>query len=330
MLALFFYTMPETTVPASESTAGAWKERLRALRNIPPLMGLMWESGHGVIIAGAVARIVAGVLPVATLFVPNLIIQDIVDLMSHKIRHLPPIFWWLVAIEFGLACMGAILSRVMDYTDTVLADRYTKYISVRVMEHASSLDLERYEDPDFYDKLERARVQATDRLATIRMMGQLLQQIITTATLIASILFYAPWLVLILVISVIPTFVGETHFAFLHYALNFKQTTSRRQMDYLRLVGASKESAKELKLFGLGNFLTNRFKKLSDEILDEDVSLAKRRFWATTLLSLFGTAGYYATYVIVIYRTVLGRYNIGQWYFITGAIAGASTNIQTV
>ncbi|MGH9400883.1 MAG: ABC transporter ATP-binding protein, partial [Terriglobia bacterium] len=88
--------------------------------------------------------------------------------------------------------------------------------------------------------------------------------------------------------------------------------------------------AKELKLFGLGAFLTGRFKKLSDEVLDEDIALATRRFWATAALSLLGTAGYYATYAIVIYRTVLGRYNIGNWYFLTGAIAGASTNIQTV
>ncbi|MGH9344174.1 MAG: ABC transporter ATP-binding protein, partial [Terriglobia bacterium] len=308
----------------------AWKERIRALKNIPPLLGMVWKAGPGVVLGSAGVRIAAGVIPVATLFVPNLIIQDISDLISHKRQYLPHDFWWLVVIEFGLACLGAIFSRVMDYTDTVLADRYTKYISVRVMEHASHLDLERYEDPDFYDKLERARVQATDRLATIRMMGQLLQQIVTTATLVGSILFYAPWLVAILIASVIPTFAGETHFAFLHYALNFKQTPARRQMDYLRVIGASKESAKELKLFGLGTFLTGRFKKLSDQILDEDVGLAKRRFWATTALSLLGTAGYYAAYAIVIYRTVIGRYNIGQWFFLTGAIAGASTNIQTV
>lgn len=306
----------------------AWKDRIRALKNVPPLLGMVWQAGPGVVLGSAAVRIAAGIIPVATLFVPNLIIQDIVDL-THK-KPLPSDFWWLVVIEFGLAALGAILSRVMDYTDTVLADRYTKYISVRVMEHASHLDLERYEDPDFYDKLERARVQATDRLATIRMMGQLLQQVVVTITMAGSIIFYAPWLLVILIVSVIPTFAGETHFAFLHYALNFKQTPARRQMDYLRVLGASKESAKELKLFGLGAFLTSRFKKLSNEILDEDIDLAKRRFWTTTALSILGTVGYYATYAIVIYRTVLGRYNIGTLYFLTGAIAGASSNIQTV
>lgn len=316
---------------ATEEAAGggaAWKDRIRALRNVPPLLGMVWSAGPGVVVGSAAVRIAAGVLPVATIFVPNLIIQDLVDL-THK-KPLPSNFWWLVVIEFALAAIGAVFSRVMDYTDTVLADRYTKYISVRVMEHASQLDLERYEDPDFYDKLERARVQATDRLATIRMMGQLLQQVVATVTLAGSILFYAPWLLAILVASVIPTFAGETHFAFQHYALNFKQTPARRQMDYLRLIGASKESAKELKLFGLGGFLTGRFKQLSNRILDEDLDLAKRRFWSTAALSLLGTLGYFATYAIVIYRTVLGRYNIGTLYFLTSAIAGASSNIQTV
>ncbi|MGH9438973.1 MAG: ATP-binding cassette domain-containing protein, partial [Terriglobia bacterium] len=318
-------------VHQKQTTQGwkAWADRLRALKNIPPLAGMLWRAGPGAVVQDASVRIFAGLLPVATLFVPNIIINDIVNLIAHKTR-LPSDFWWLVVLEFGLAGLGAILSRVIDYSDTVVADRYTKYISVRVMEHASRLDLENYEDPDFYDKLERARVQATDRLATIHMMGQLLQQVITTATLVGSILFYAPWLLVILLVSIIPVFAGETHFAFLHYALNFGQTRARRELDYLRVVGASKESAKELRLFGLSNFLTDRFKAISDNILDEDVGLARRKLWATSLLSFVSTIGYYFTYAMVIYRTVIGRYNVGQLYFLTGAISGASTNIQTV
>ncbi len=290
---------------------------------------MLWKAGPGAVLTDASVRIFAGLLPVATLFVPNIIINDIVNLIAHKTR-LPSNFWWLVVLEFGLASLGAILSRIIDYSDTVLADRYTKYISVRVMEHASRLDLERYEDPEFYDKLERARVQATDRLATIHMMGQLLQQVITTATLVGSILFYAPWLLVILVLSIVPIFAGETHFAFLHYALNFTQTRARRELDYLRVIGASKESAKELRLFGLSSFLTDRFKTISDKILDEDLALARSKLWVTSFLSFVSTVGYYSTYAMVIYRTVIGRYNVGQLYFLTGAIGGASTNIQTV
>src|SRR5205807_3275404 len=161
-----------------------------------------------------------------------------------------------------------------------------------------------YEDPVFYDKLERARVQATDRLYMIQAMGRLVQQVITTVTLSISIMLFSPWLLLILIVGVIPAFVGETHFAFLGYAKNFRQTPIRRQLDYLRVLGGSKEAAKELKLFGLRDFLVERFTKLSNQIYLENVALARRRLVAGAFLSLVGTAGYYSAYVYVIWRTV--------------------------
>jgi ATP-binding cassette, subfamily B, bacterial len=320
--------MQTTQETAAHQGWQAWSERLQALKNIPPLIGLMWKAGPGTVVLGTTARVIAGVVPIATLDVSRIIIKYLVAL-SHK-HPLPSDFWWLVVLEFICAAAGALFGRVIDYSDTVLADRYTLFISVRVMEHASHLDLVRYEDPDFYDKLERARVQATDRLATIRMMGQLLQQVVTTASYIVGIVFYAPWLLVILIISIVPAFAGESHFAFLNYALKFRQTPERRQLDYLRVIGASKDSAKELKLFGLGSFLSREYGRISDRLLEQDVALARRRGWVTSLLSIFTTAGYYSTYAIVIYRTIAGQYNISDLYFLIGAIGGASTNIQTI
>ena len=140
------------------------------------------------------------------------------------------------------------------------------------MQHAAQLDLIAYEDPVFYDRLERARVQATDRLGMIQSIGRLVQQVITTISLSVSIMLFSPWLLLLLIIGVVPAFLGESHFAFLGYAKNFRQTPIRRQLDYLRVLGGSKEAAKELKLFGLRQFLVDRFSRLSDQIYKEDVS----------------------------------------------------------
>src|SRR5215831_21321941 len=114
----------------------------------------------------------------------------------------------------------------------------------------------------------------------IQAIGRLIQQVITTITLSISIMVFSPWLLLLLVAGVIPAFIGETHFAFLGYAKNFKQTPIRRQLDYLRILGGSKEAAKELKLFGLQRFLTGRFKKLADQVYDEDIALARRKVMA--------------------------------------------------
>jgi len=162
----------------------------------------------------------------------------------------------------------------------------------------------------------------------IQAIGRVLQQIITSVTLAAGIFVYSPWLLLVLIAAVVPAFLGESHFAFLGYSLAFNQTPVRRQLDYLRVLGASKESAKELKLFGLGPFLTAQFKRLSEGIYHQNVGLAKRRLWGGSLLSLLSTAGYYGTYAWVIYQTVAGNLSVGVMTFLTGAIAGASTNIQ--
>ena len=250
----------------------------------------------------------------------------IIDAINGVVRQhqaVPSHLWWLVGIEFSLAILGGTVSRMIDYYDAVLADRYTRHVSIQTMEHASQLDLQTYEDPVYYDRLERARVQATDRLGMIQSIGRLFQQTLTTASLSIAILFYSPWLLLLLVGCLLPAFLGESHFAFLGYAKNFRQTPVRRQLDYLREVGGSKLAAKELKLFGLSRFFTDRFTALSNQILDENLSLSRRRLIAGAFLSLLSTAGYYGAYVWVIARTVTGRISLGNMTYLTSNIMNA-------
>jgi ATP-binding cassette subfamily B protein len=273
-------------------------------------------------------RLAAALVPLAMLTVSKKILDAV---QSHYSGHpLAPHFWWLVGAECALAALGAVLGRVIGYFDALLADRFTRHVSLMVMEHASRLDLASYEDPIFHDKLERARVQATDRIAMIQAIGSVAQQIVAAVSLSLGILWFSPWLLAVLVAAVVPAFLGESHFAFLGYAQNIRQTPTRRKLDYLRTVGASKESAKELRLFGLGGFLSAQYAQLSNEIYDENVRLARRRLWVGAALSLLSTAGYYAAFAYVIYRTVTGSLSWGSLQFLAGAIAGASTNIQSV
>jgi ATP-binding cassette, subfamily B, bacterial len=304
-----------------------WQERLSALRNVPAVLKFVWESGRTVVILGLLSRVVASLLPLALFWVSKLIIDAIYRILT---AHQPAgaRLWWLVAAEFGIAVSIGILGRVIDYLDALLAGKYMHHISVRVMEHAASLDLLAYEDPVFYDRLERARVQATDRLYMIQAIGRLIQQVITTITLSVSIMLFSPWLLLLLVVGVIPAFIGETHFAFLGYAKNFRQTPIRRQLDYLRILGGSKEAAKELKLFGLRDFLTGRFKGLSTQLYNEDIALARRKAGVGSLLSAIGTAGYYTAYIFAVWRTVTGVFSFGTLTFLANAIRDASSNLQ--
>lgn len=313
---------------SEEAHAPSLRERLRALQNVPPVLGMIWKAAPKAVFGGVLFRVLVAVVPAGVLLVTKYIIDALVRLRSGA--ALPHYFWWLVAAEFALACTAMILSRLADYCETITADLFTRHIGKRIMEHASKLDLTSFEDAAVYDKMDRARVQGTDRVAMIRAMGQLIQQVITTATLAVQVAFYAPWILAILFFAVLPAFVGETHFSFLGYSLNFRQTPARRVMDYLRIVGGSKESIKEVKLFGLGPFFVSRYTTITDELHKQTKELARRKLVAGTLLTMLGTLGYYGTYAYVIYETVLGLFSIGTLTLLTGAIAGASTNIQAV
>jgi ATP-binding cassette, subfamily B, bacterial len=318
-----------TRMPEHENFWSGWQERLSALRHVPPVLKIVWRSGPLVVTMGLVLRLFASLLPIALLWIAKLIIDSIV----HAVASHQPVgrgFWWLVAAEFGLAVLGSFLGRTIDYFDALLADKYTRHVSIEVMKHAAALDLATYEDPVFYDRLERARVQATDRLGMIQSIGRLVQQVITAVSLSVSIIVFSPWLLLLLILGVIPAFLGESHFAFLGYATNFRQTPIRRQLDYLRVLGGSREAAKELKLFGLKEFLIERFTRLSDQIYRENIGLARRRLIAGAFLSMIGTAGYYSAYVFIVWRTIHGVLTIGELTFLSGAIVQASGNIQQI
>ena len=312
-----------------ENFWGGWRERLAALRNVPPVLRIVWQSGPLVVSLGLFFRFISSLIPLAALWITKLIIDRIAHTLSSH-EPVPRLFWWLVAAEFAIAIFGSILGRTIDYLDALLADKYTRHISIRVMKHAAELDLTAYEDPVFYDRLERARVQATDRLGMIQSIGRLVQQVIIGASLSVSILLFSPWLWVVLILGILPAFLGESHFAFLGYARNFRQTPVRRELDYLRVLGGSREAAKELKLFGLKDFLVERFTRLSDQIYGENVGLARRRLIAGSFLSMIGTAGYYSAYVYVIWRTITGSLSMGTLIFLTGAIVQASGNIQQV
>jgi ATP-binding cassette subfamily B protein len=306
-----------------------WHDRFHSLKNVPPIFRMVWEAAPGVVGASLAIRLTAALLPVAMLMVTRRIIDAIYVVTSHQAK-LPGGFWGLVALEFGLACLVIILARLVDFCDTSLNERYTRHVNIRIMRHAATLDLCSYEDPQFYDRLERARVQGADRVGMIQESGVLVQQAISTISLAAGICVISPWILVALIICVVPQFLAETKFAFLGYSLSVQQTPARRELDYLRILGTSKESAKELKLFGLGQFFAGRYQSISDEVHRQNVELAGRKLILGSLLALLGTVGYYGTYAYGIYLTVIGTLTLGTLTFLAGAIAGASTNIQAV
>jgi ATP-binding cassette, subfamily B, bacterial len=314
-------------VPTSQKTV--WRDRLAALKNVPPVLRLVWKAAPKVVAAGLALRVVSALTPLAALAVSKWIIDLVVAAVKHP-GPLPQQIWFLLAAEFLIATLGNVLGRAIDYTDARLADEFTREVSLRVMEHAGRLDLETFEDPLFQDKLERARLQATDRIGMLNSMGRLLLQSITLVSLSIGVIVYSPWLFLVLVICVAPAFAGESHFAFLGYTLAHSLTPIRRELDYLRIVGSGKESAKEVKMFGLGGFLQDRYGLLTDGIIRKNRELTRKRLWWGSALAIIGSVGYYACFAYLVWRTLLGELSVGTLTFLAGAIAGSSTQLQGV
>ena len=300
------------------------------MRNIPPVMRMVWECGPKTVVWSMALRVALALTPAAILKVSNWLIDHVVHKLQNHVA-LPPYFWWVVVLEFGLASVAAILSRAVGFCDSLLGDLYMQHISIRVIEHASQLDITAFENPDYYDRLERAKAQATDRIAMIQMIGTLTQQVLTTIVLATYIALYSPLLLLLLIAGTIPALLGESHFAFLGYAKNFMQTPLRRKMDYLRDVGGSKEAAKELKLFGLRNFLVSSFRGMADTIFEQNVGLSKRRLIVGVLLSILAAAGYYGAYGLALRDTIEGKFTIaGLTAVLIPAILQVSANLQQI
>jgi ATP-binding cassette subfamily B protein len=310
-----------------------WSQRLEALKHVPPLVRLVFRTHRGYTVAILALRAIRSFVPLAVLWVGKLIIDGVVAGMQSHAAGAPVHLMrlgGLVAIEFTIAVGGEGLARLSALLESLLGDLFANRISVRLMEHAATLDLAQFEDAETYDHLERARRQSVGRIGLFALLLSTAQDLVTLISLAGVLLLQLPWLLVLLAVAVVPSFLGEAHYASLGYSLLFQWTPERRLLDYLRYMGASDESAKEVKLFGLSDFLIGRYAKLSDEFYEENKRLAVRRNIVSTLLVSVGTIGYYSAYAVIIYLTVLGRYSIGALTFLAGSFRQSRDLIQRV
>ena len=301
-----------------------FKERLGALRNLPEFFSLIWSCNNWLVALNILLRVIRASLPLAMLYVGKLIIDEIVRIsviasgpaVENPDMSIVTIY---VLIELGLAVFSDLLGRGIALLDSLLGDLVSHEISLRLMHQSARLDLECFEDSDFYDKLERARRQASSRILLMSQVLAQLQDSITVFFLAAALITFNAWLLLLLAITLIPAFLGETHFNSQSYSLMYGWTQERRELDYLRFAGASDETAKEVKIFGLSDFFGSRYKKLAGEYYRANRDLSARRAAWGGLLSMVGSLGYYTAYAVIIYRTVYGELSLGDLTFLSGS-----------
>ena len=315
--------------PRSIPNPRTFKERFGALRTLRPFIAMVWRTSPNLTIGLLLLRLVRALVPIVSLYIAKLIIDDVVKLVQMPDRPATLQDWLqsgllsylglLLAVEFALAVLSDLLARLGTLADSLLSERVTNASSVSLMEHAATLDLEDFEDAEFQDQLERARRQTSGRLTLLTQLFGQAQQIVTVASFVGGLLIYAPWLVVMLAVALLPMFWGEAHFNARTYTLDFGRTPERRELDYVRQTAASVETAKEVKVFGLNRFLIDRYRTLADEFYTANRRLAIQRASWGGALSTIGTIGYYVAYAYIVWRTLTGEFSIGDLTFLSGS-----------
>src|SRR5919199_183529 len=303
------------------------RERVAALRHVPAFLRLVWQTHPGYAATMVTLRVGRAGVPIATLWVAKLIVDEVIAAAARGGADLGRL-WTLVAVEFAIVAVGEVLARGSALVEGLLGDLFSIRMSLRLMEHAATLDLTQFEDPTFYDHLERARRHTTGRIALLAQVLGIGQDLLTLFSLGTALAVYNGWLLTLLAAAVLPSFFGETRFAALMYSLSWRWTPQRRQLDYLRYVGASDETAKEVQLFGLAPWLTDRFRVLSTRFYEENKRLSTQRALVGGALALVGATGYYAAYVVILGQAVRGAITIGTLTFLAASFDRSRGLIQ--
>lgn len=303
-------------------------ESFKALKNIPRFFKLIWETNKYIASANILLRLLIACIPLSVLYVGKLIIDEVV-LLSNGGGD-TQLLWTCVGIELVLTVVGALLNRLVALLDSLLGDLFANETSVRLIEHAASLDLPQFEDAEFYDKLNLARRQTLSRVVLMSQVLRQGQDLITIIFLAAGLVVFNPYLIILLLLAVLPVFLSETYFNQRSYSLVRGWTQERRELDYLRFIGASDITAKEIKIFGLANFLKDRYANLADQYYEVNKKLAiKKSAWGFLFNSL-GDIGYYIAYVVIILQTINGSITLGDLTFLAGSFSRLRNLMQAM
>jgi len=224
---------------------------------IPRFYKEIYESSKSLFLINVIARLVNALTPVILLYVGKLLIDEII-LQTQSETPVYRLIWIYLGVELGVALLSDLISRAVQLTDGLMGDLYSNKSSITIIKKTEDLSISQLEDSEFYDKLERARTRTSNRVSLMSSTLTLLQNLIIIISLIAGLIYFEPWLILLLTMSIIPSFINEIKFSSTRYSIARSWTKERRELDYIRYIGANSNTAKEIKLFGLFRMLIIR------------------------------------------------------------------------
>jgi ATP-binding cassette subfamily B protein len=268
-----------------------------------------------------ILTVIQGFIPAINLWIGKLIIDNVVAGIGSGREAFAQTLYYLLLL-LGINLVSNVISYGSSIIQTLLGDVIAHKINVRVIEKSTSLDLFYYENPEFYDKLSRAQREASHRpLTIISQVFQLLQNSITISSMIV-VLLRLHWLaVVLLIVAAIPHLLTQAKYARKGYSLLYSQTQDARKMHYLSYILTSITYFKEIKLFNLGSYLLNRYKKVFRKIYDENSQLVLKKNISAFFVSLISIATYLGVYAYIIYITINRQITLGDLTLYAGAFA---------
>ena len=300
----------------------------RSLVFIPRFFREVWGTSPKLFAYIIIGRLINSITPVLILWVGKLIIDEIITQTGSADKDFSTL-WKYVGIEFALAIGSDLIGRWVNLTDGLLGDLYANDSSVKIIRKTNDIEISQLEDPTFYDKLEKARMQTNGRVNLLSAALGEAQNLISIFTLIGGLIYFEPWLIVLLILSIIPAFINEIKFSGRRYSLVNSWTAERRELDYLRYIGANDKTAKEIKLFGLIDFIANRFRQLSHQYFLLNKKLSVQRTYMGAIFNLLGVVCYYGAYVLIIFRVLSGTITLGELTFLSGAFNRLRNNLQS-
>lgn len=286
-----------------------------ALRNTPYAFRLVWTSSRMAAMLGISLTVVAAILPAAQAWAGKLIIDAILNAAELSLEPIAGIRLVLpyLTLELALVLVGSLTSQTRFLSDRILQSQLTNHINTLVMQKAISLDLQFFENPVFYDTLQNARRNAdSSALSIVNSILQMVQQIITLLSLIFLLVRFSPWLALIVFVSAILSFLSQSQYAERAFRVVSRRAPEARLLNYLEMLLTNNETVKEIKLFGLGESLLERYQTLFKKFYLEDLAITKQRTIAGFGWGMLSNLSYYGSYTWIVLRTIAGLISLGD------------------
>ncbi len=310
-----------------------WREQAGAtLAGVPRALRLVWESHRGFTLGAALFSIVFGILPTATAWLSKLVIDSVVAAVEGgAARELVNRVIGLVLLQFGLFVGTSLLQTVRSINQQALQELTANRVQLMVMQHANRLDLQFFENPQFYDSLQQAQREATRRpVALVEQLFSLVRSLITFLSMIA-LMSRLGWVVAVAaLLAPIPAFIANTRYGRQGYRMSRRQSPDRRRMSYYLDLLTKDTYNKEIKLFGLGDFFISRWREIAERFYKENQSLARRRYLTGFALDSLTTIVTSGTFLYVALQAVARRLTLGDLTFFTQAVGQVQSSFAGI